>query len=174
MENESTGPTGPTGPTGEEWNVIASIQIVNEVGPTGPTGADVSSLFPSAASTSVDQNLVSLDELMSSHAVVLAKETSDRQRLSELTSPSREQYRPPLFQWAAMGFPHCFIIQSFDIAPPNICSDGVSRDPMAYLQYLFKPTTFDSVLDSIRSVMPGISVTFSFLGTSLRIHVSKP
>jgi hypothetical protein len=44
---------------------------------------------------------------------------------------------------------------------------------MAYLQFLLSPITFDEVLEKIRSLMPGISVSFSFLGNTLRIHVSK-
>ena len=88
-------------------------------------------------------------------------------------NPTREQYRPQLFQWAGLGFQPAFVVQSFDITPPNICSDGVSRDAMAYLQFLVSPITFDEVLEKIRSLMVGILVTFSFLGNTLRIHVSK-
>jgi hypothetical protein len=110
---------------------------------------------------------------MQSHAVVLAKQEADKQALTGLTNPLREQYRPQLFQWAGIGFPSTFIVQSFEITPPNVCSDGVTRDTMAYLQFLLSPTTFDEVLDKIRTLMPGILVSFSFAGSTLRIHVSK-
>ena len=111
---------------------------------------------------------------MASHAVVVTKETADRTSLAGLINPTRDQYRPKLFQWAASGFSFAYIVQSFDITPPNICSDGVSRDTMAYLQFLLTPTTLDSVLENIRTLMPGIAVSFSFSGNTLRIHVSKP
>jgi hypothetical protein len=165
MSTEETGPTGPTG-TNEQPGTFP----IMPVDPTGP----IPYSFPSATTVTVeDPQIVTLEELMQSHAVVLAKQEADKQALTGLTNPLREQYRPQLFQWAGIGFPSTFIVQSFEITPPNVCSDGVTRDPMAYLQFLLSPTTFDEVLDKIRTLMPGILVSFSFAGSTLRIHVSK-
>jgi len=137
--------TGPTGTTG----------------PTGPTGASES------------PQLLTIDELMINYDNTVLKETTDRQLLSSLINPLRDQYRPQLFQWAGLGFPAVFIIQTFEINPPNICSDGVTRDMIAYLKFLLSPSTLDTALDGIRSLMPGIVVTFSFSGNTLQIHVTK-
>ena len=157
---EGTGPTGGTGPT-------------EGTGPTGTTGPDLS-MFPTAATGPVESpSIATLDELMQSHTVVVAKEATDRASLAGLVTPTREQYRPQLFQWAGLGFPAIFIVQVFEITPPTYCSDGVMRDSMGYLNYLLAPSSLDSVLETIRSLMPGISVSFSFLGNTLRIHVSK-
>jgi hypothetical protein len=154
------GPTGNTGPT-------------EQVEQTGPTGPDLS-MFPTAATGPVEPpSIATLDELMQSHAVVIAKEAADKQSLSGLVTPTRDQYRPQLFQWAGLGFPAIFIVQTFEVTPPTYCSDGVSRDSLGYLNYLLAPSSLDSVLETIRSLMPGILVTFSFLGNTLRIHVSK-
>jgi hypothetical protein len=131
-------------------------------------------MFPTAAAGPTEPpQIASLDELMQSYAVVVAKEITDKQSLTGLTNPLRDQYRPQLFQWAAGGFQPTFIVQSFEITPPNVCSDGVTRDPMAYLQFLLSPTNLDAVLDTIRALTPGILVTFSFSGNTLRIHVSR-
>ena len=168
MSTEETGPTGPTGPTGT--NEQPGTFPIMPADPTGP----IPYSFPSATTVTVeDPQIVTLEELMQSHAVVLAKQEADKQALTGLTNPLREQYRPQLFQWAGIGFPSTFIVQSFEITPPNVCSDGVTRDTMAYLQFLLSPTTFDEVLDKIRTLMPGILVSFSFAGSTLRIHVSK-
>lgn len=165
---EETGPTGDTGPTGS----------IEETGPTGPTGTIEDplylTLFPSAATGPIEPpQIASLEELMSSYAVVVSKEANDRNSLAGLINPTRDQYRPQLFQWAAAGFQPAYIVQTFEINPPNICSDGVSRDTMAYLQFLLSPNTLDTTLDSIRVLMPGMLITFSFLGNTLRIHVTK-
>ena len=172
---EEQGPTGPTGSTGSS-EPIEQTGPTGETGPTGtfgPNGLDIS-MFPTAATGPVEPpNIATLEELMSSHAVVVAKEAADRQLLSGLVTPMRDQYRSQLFQWAGLGFPAIFIIQTFELTPPTYCSDGVSRDPVEYLNYLMIPNTLDSVLDTIRSLMPGILVSFSFLGNTLRIHVSK-
>jgi hypothetical protein len=164
--NEPIEETGPTGETGTN-------EPIEETGPIGPDPS-ILALFPSVATGPTEPpNIITLEELMQSYDVTLAKEAVDRQSLSGLIHPMRDQYRPQLFQWASAAFPPAFIVQSFDITPPNICSDGVSRDSMAYLQFLLNPTTFDSVLDNIRTLMPGIGISFSFLGNTLRIHVSK-
>lgn len=163
---EQTGPTGETGPTG-------TIEQTGPTGTFGPSGLDLS-MFPTSATGPVEPpNIATLDELMQSHSVVLAKESADKQSLSILVNPTREQYRPQLFQWAGLGFPPIFIVQVFEVTPPTYCSDGVARDVMNYLNYLLIPSSLDSALDTIRSLMPGILVSFSFSGNSLRIHVSK-
>lgn len=157
---------GPTGATEQP-------EQVEHTGPTGATGPDLS-MFPTAATGPVEPpSIATLDELMQSHAVVIAKEAADKQSLSILVNPTREQYRPQLFQWAGLGFPAIFIVQTFEVTPPTYCSDGVARDAMNYLNYLLAPSSLDSVLETIRSLMPGISVSFSFLGNTLRIHVSR-
>jgi hypothetical protein len=185
--NEFTGPTGetgPTGPTGETGPTgptegTGPTGPTGETGPTGPTegtgptGPDLS-MFPTAATGPTEApQIVTLEELMQSYAVVVAKQDADKQSLSGLVNPQREQYRPQLFQWAGLGFPATFIVQSFEITPPNVCSDGVTRDTMAYLQFLLSPITFDEVLEKIRALTPGINISFSFSGNTLRIHVSR-
>jgi hypothetical protein len=181
------GPTGATGTvehveqTGTTGVLRASLDpVASNIGPSGldwtqpPPPPAYLSLFPSAATGPVEPpHITTLEELMSSHAVIVRKEATDKQFLTSLTNPAREQYRPQLFQWAASGFPHGYIIQMLEVTPPAICSDGEFRDAMAYLQFLLAPTTLDAVLETIRELMPGISVTFSFLGNTFRIHVSK-
>jgi hypothetical protein len=171
--NEPTGPTEGTGPTGET-GPTEGTGPTGETGPTGPSPA-ILALFPSAATGPTEApNIITLEELLQSYDVTLTKEIIDRQSLNGLVNPQREHYRPQLFQWASSGFQPIFVVQSFEITPPNICSDGVSHDTMGYLQFLLSPTTFDEVLEKIRALMPGILVTFSFSGNTLRIHVSKP
>ena len=116
--------------------------------------------------------ITTLEELMASHAAILAKETVDRATLDPLLNPTRDAYRPQLFAWAAAGFPGIYVIQSFPFTPPSICSDGVTRDVTAYTWYLLK-TDIEVVLANIQSLLPGIVVSYSFAGNALQIHVSK-
>lgn len=154
---ESTGPTGPS----------AENSIVESTGPTWPL------LFPSAENSIVEPpHIATLEELMASHAVVVAKEATDRSSLTPLVNPSRDQYRPRLFQWAAAGFPGIYIVQSITLTPPDVCSDGVTRDVSAYFNYLTE-SDMGQVVANIQSMMTGILVSFSFLGNDVRVHVSK-
>ena len=147
-----TGPTGPTEPT----------EPVDATGPTGPEE-------PAPAPAPV---IATMDELMASHAVIVAKEAADRATLSPLVSPTRESYRPKLFAWASAGFPGIYVVQSFTFTPPSVCSDGVVRDVVGYTWYLLG-VEIGGVLATIQSMLTGIIVSYSFAGNTLRIHVSK-
>ena len=109
---------------------------------------------------------------MASHAVIVEKESVDRASLNALVNPTREQYRPHLFQWAAAGFPGIYVVQSFSVSPPDLCADGVRRDVNAYINYL-TGTDMGAIVANIQSLVTGIVVSFSFEGNSVRIHVSK-
>jgi len=159
------GPTGDVGPTGD---------APEQTGSTGPTGPiDIMSLFPNAATGPVEPpQIVTLDELMASHAVIAAKEAADRALLGPLMNPTREQYRPQLFQWAAAGFPGIYVVQSVSLTPPDLCADGNRRDLNAYIAYLMG-SNMGTVVENIQSLMTGIIVSYSYEPTSVMIHVSK-
>ena len=157
----------------ETSETVYNIVVVEPTGPTGPS-QEILGLFPSAYTGPVEPpTIATLDELLLSYESTLVQETSDKLALSILKNPSRDAFRPQLFQWAGLGFPAIFVVQVFDVSPPTYCSDGISRNSVEYVNYLIIPNTLDSVLETIRSLMPGISVSFSFLGNTLRIHVSK-
>ena len=175
IENvEATGPTGPTGIESVEATGPTGIESVEATGPTGPTGpTDIMTLFPNAQTGTVEApTIVTMEELMASHAVIVEKESVDRTSLNALVNPTRDQYRPQLFQWAAAGFPGIYVIQSFSVSPPDLCADGVRRDVNAYISYL-TGTDMGAVVANIQALVTGIVVSFSFEGNSVRIHVSK-
>jgi hypothetical protein len=116
--------------------------------------------------------IATMDELMASHAVIVAQEAADRATLAPLLNPTREAYRPQLFAWASAGFPGIYVVQSFPFTPPSVCSDGVTRDVTGYAWYLLG-VEIESVLATIQSMLTGIVVSYSFQGNVLRIHVSK-
>ena len=116
--------------------------------------------------------IATMDELMASHAVIVAQENADRATLAPLLNPTREAYRPQLFAWASAGFPGIYVVQSFPFTPPSVCSDGVTRDVTGYAWYLLG-VEIESVLATIQSMLTGIVVSYSFQGNVLRIHVSK-
>lgn len=159
-----------TGPTG-----ILNVETYRMTMLTGPTGTDatVLAMFPSVTTGPVESpNIATLDELMSSRAAILAKESADADTLKVLVSPTREAFRPQLFQWAAAGFPDMYIVQTFEITPPAICADGVTRELGRYIEYSLG-THLGNVIDGIKALMVGIGAAWSLSGNTLRIHVSK-
>lgn len=179
-----TGPTGPaeptdaTGPTGAAETMDATgptgpAEPTDATGPTGPVYQAIA-LLPESETVPPPPvpTIATLDELMASHAVLVAKETADRAALTPLTAPTPEAYRPQLFAWAAAGFPAIYVVQSFNLTPPNICSDGVTRDAVNYAWYLLG-VEIGGILANIQSLLTGITVSYSFEGNALRIHVSR-
>ena len=141
-----------------------------EPAPTEPTPEAIVPVVPTPTPTV--PTIATMEELMASHAVLVAKETADRAALTPLTAPTPEAYRPQLFAWAAAGFPAIYVVQSFSLTPPSMCSDGVTRDAVNYAWYLLG-VEIGGILANIQSMLTGITVSYSFDGNVLRIHVSK-
>jgi hypothetical protein len=130
-------------------------------------------MFPSASTgTAEPQLVVDIDELLNSYGVVQLKETADRATLSTLLNENRDTLRPQMFVWAAQGFPPTHVIQKFTVSPPSICSDGVARSVYDYIVYLLGKD-FAEIIASIQALCVGVQISYSFLGNTLRIHVSK-
>ena len=171
---DTTGPTGDTtGPTGTVEDTTGPTgDVTGPTGPTGYIGPDMS-LFPSAATGTVeDPNIATLDELLASFGVLVNKETADKATVSVLLNGSRDSMRSSLFQWATIGFPAIWVVQSFTLDPPPMCSDGGVRNVQEYFNYCLGRDLND-VVQEIRPKMVGIALSMSFSGNTLRLHVSK-
>ena len=167
----STGPTGLQGTQGYVDPLQQFMPLIN-VDPTAPSAA-VMAMFPSAATGPVEPpHIATLEELMASHSATIAKEAADTEALSSLVSPNRDALRPQLFQWATAGFPDLYVVQSFTITPPAICADGVAREIGKYIEYCIE-MNLGQVIDGMKALMVGIQPSWSVLGNTLRIHVSK-
>jgi hypothetical protein len=180
---ESTGPTGPTepapestGPTGTTGPTEPAPESTGPTGPSEPTPETSESTGPTGPTEPVVEqeppSIATMEELMASHAVIVAQEAAERATLAPLLHPTREGYRPQMFAWAAAGFPAIYVVQSFTFTPPSVCSDGVTRDVVAYAWYLLG-TDISQVITKIQSLLTGIVVSYSFAGNVLRIHVSR-
>ena len=155
---------GPTGST--ESTDIHLMRLSSE------PSQSVLAMFPSPTGPVESPYIATLDELLLSYEATVAQETADKSALSSLINPSRESFRPQLFQWAAAGFPSGYIVQSISINPPNICSDGVTRNVGKYVEYCIG-TDLGAVIQSMAALMSGINPTWSTLGNTVRIHVTR-
>ena len=116
--------------------------------------------------------ITTIDELISSHGAILAKETTDKATVATLLGESRSSLRDPLFKWAAAGFPANYIIQEFTLIPPPVCSDGITRSIVDYFQYCLG-ITLGNLIPTLQALVEGMSFSYSFSGNNLRIHVTK-
>jgi hypothetical protein len=174
---QMSGPTGYTGTQGTQgtqgFQGNQGLIDINWIPPpTGPS-QEVLAMFPSAYTGPIESPYIAtLDELLLSYESTVAQETLDKSALSVLVNPSRESFRPQLFQWAAAGFPNGYIIQTIPINPPNICSDGVTRNVGKYVEYCIG-TDLGSIIQSMSALMTGINPSWSTLGNTIRIHVTR-
>ena len=155
----STGPTGTNAPF-----------AVPESTGTDPL---ILALFPTAEAGIVEPpHIATLDELLASRDAVILQESADRITLAPLLNPTRDQYRPQLFQWASAGFPDLYVVQTFAIKPPAICADGVTREIGKYVEYCIG-VNLGEVINGMKALMIGIQPSWSVSVDYLRIHVSK-
>jgi hypothetical protein len=141
--------------------------------PSGPTGFQSTMMVPSAATGPVEvPTIATMEELMASYSVIVAKETADTQALSSLVTPTRDGFRPQLFQWASAGFPDLYIVQSISVTPPDICADGVTREIGKYVEYCIGKN-LGEVIEGLKALMTGMQPSWSVSGNTLRIHVTR-
>jgi hypothetical protein len=116
--------------------------------------------------------VVDIAELMASHGAIQVQESADRSTLDVLLNETRDTLRPQMFAWAAAGFPAVYIVQSFTVSPPTVCSDGVARNVYDYTEYLLGKN-MGEVVATIQALCVGVQISYSFQANTLRIHVSK-
>jgi hypothetical protein len=116
--------------------------------------------------------LMTLDELLNSRDVMMARETSDRQTIQYIESPDPIMLRRKLLEWAAAGFPDAFPIFNITVSPPEVCSDGVARGLYDYIKFVSGQTLAEK-MKVLESKLKGISVVNSFSGSTITIHVMK-
>ncbi len=114
----------------------------------------------------------SLQDLLNEQTVLSSKETTDYTTLMTLFDQTVSQLKPQLINWASAGLPNGFPIGSVTITNPAVCSDGVSRDFLGYLQYI-AGDTFTNLLLINQNKFTDIYFTYSYSNTTLTLHVSK-
>ena len=135
---------------------------------------DILALFPAATDNgpAPAPMVVDIAELIASHGAVQVKEAADRETISVLLNETRNTLRPQMFTWAAAGFPPIYILQQFTLEPPSISSDGVARSVYDYFVYLLGQEMGPTIA-AIQALCVGVTISYSFSGNTLRIHVSK-
>lgn len=117
--------------------------------------------------------LFSIDDLINNQEFIQQQEDEDRTKLQSFISPSYEQLKPILLQWAKQGFPPVYTVNTLKLYAPSTCSDGQSRAFPLYIEYLLN-RTMESWLVELSSKSNGITFTFSHNGgNTINLHVSR-
>lgn len=117
--------------------------------------------------------LFSIDDLINNQEYIQQQESEDRIKLQSFISPSYNQLKPILLQWAKQGFPNVYTVNTLKLNAPSICSDGQSRTFPVYIEYLLNQT-MESWLVDLSTKSNGITFTFSHNGgNTINLHVSR-
>jgi hypothetical protein len=113
-----------------------------------------------------------VEDLLNSLEVLRQKELDDKLLLENIGNISQEELKSKLIAWAVAGFPNAYEIHAVAIIPPNMCSDGVSRDLPDYITFCSGKTIHEHI-DGLRQKVANISISFANMGTHISIVVSK-
>ena len=164
----------PTGPTGGVEPFTVSLGSSGETGPTGTsepfvvylsgsqtaegTGA-MKAYFDSLGTAGVDQETVSLSDILADVSTYRYRETLDRAKFLGLLNPNVGDMKTKLAAWVAGGFRGSCDLFCIQITAPNVCSDGASRSLFEYIEFVSGKTYLDHI-NKIQSILTGFEVGY--------------
>ncbi len=161
---DPTGPTGglepfvvspaTTGPTGTSQQFVVYLSGWQTAG----TGA-MKAYFDSLGTAGVDQETVSLSDILSDVSTYRYRETLDRAKFLGLLNPNVGDMKTKLAAWVAGGFRGSCDLFCIQITAPNVCSDGASRSLFEYIEFVSGKTYLDHV-NKIQSILTGFEVGY--------------
>ena len=128
--------------------------------------------LPPDTSNEIPPPIATLEELLASQEAAVHKEADDRSLLTPLLTDPRGALRLPLFQWAAANFSNAYVLLSYDLTPPAVCSDGVIRNAYDYTEWCLGCSMAD-LISTLQSRVTGMVLSYSFAGTTFRVHVTR-
>jgi hypothetical protein len=115
---------------------------------------------------------ITINDLLNSVEVLTKKEADDKLLLESISNFSLTQLREKLVLWALAGFPNVYEIHRIVIAPPQTCSDGVTRTLADYIVFCSGKTISEHV-GILQEKVTDIIVSFANMNTYISIVVSK-
>ena len=125
-----------------------------------------------ATDVSESPYILTFDQLMTSSAAILQKETADRAALGPFLHPNAQALNPAFIRRVNAGFPAIFVVLSITLSPPAVCSDSIRRNLYEYISYLIgkdlgaQTAIFNEQFD-------GMDISYSISANTLNLHVSK-
>ena len=149
----------PTGPTGGVENQVTD-------GATGDAGTGMYFPIPEPV-----PDFLSLDDILSDHEIIMAKEEADRVLLDQIGSQHVLALKPKLVEWVGRGKPHAYPVMMLSISPPPKCSDGVERNLPDYITFC-SGKSIEEHVGLLQAKLTGMNVSFANIGGQVAIVVS--
>ena len=139
---------------------------MSEDGPTGPIYlVDLSGGTPPPPR-------ILLSDLLGQVTVLQQQEANDRTALGVLATPNLDDIRNKMIPWIAGTMQGPCDLVRVAVTPPNVCSDGVSRNFFEYLVFLSGKTVAEH-LTVFQDLLPEFEVGYRCSRTELVICVIR-
>ena len=102
-------------------------------------------------------NIITIDELTNFTDAKIKKEELDGISLLNILSPNQSELRSKLYVWAGLGFPAAYTIYQYPIELPSVCSDGVTRQLMPYIDFCINASINDKIAE-LQMILIGIHI----------------
>ncbi len=100
-----------------------------------------------------------LSDLMTDISIVRRQEDEDRLKFIVISNPNLTDFRTKLITWIAGGCRGMCDLVQIQISVPTICSDGVVRTLIEYVQYLTGTSLADHIA-SFQTILPDFEVAY--------------
>lgn len=117
-------------------------------------------------------DVLTLNDLLADHDVVVAKEAVDKSRLDSIGGQPVQALKPKLLEWVMKGKPDGFPILQLVIDPPPVCSDGVTRSLPDYITFCSGKSIREHV-ELLQAKLPDIRVSFANISGAVSVTVLK-
>ena len=116
--------------------------------------------------------VMTMEQLLASHANIVQQENADKSRLSPLITPDTNSLTPAFMNWTSQGFPNIYILFSIQLAPPTVCADGVVRNVYDYVSYLLGKD-LSAQIQQFDTNFLDMTMSYTISGNIVNVHVSR-
>lgn len=121
---------------------------------------------------STGPDVLSLDDILNEHDVLVAKEEADKAKLEQIWSQHISAIKPKLIEWVGRGKPNAFPIMLLDIKTLAKCSDGIVRTLPEYIKFCSGKSMYEHV-ELLQSKLVGITVSVANINGQIAVVVSE-
>jgi hypothetical protein len=121
------------------------------------------------------QSIISISDILNAIDVIQSQENIDKGLVETLITVNETDLRNRLIAWGMSGFLSGYVLYSLQFGRLEKCSDGITRNDLVdYISFLFPNTTLATILQTIESKLPGMTLSYSYTNDFiLRVHVSQ-
>ena len=142
---------------------------------------DVATRFPGITETTVSPSdpfvpppppsepvfeVIRMEDILATAEVIQTKEREDASALAQIASPNMADLRSRVVSWGMSGFRGNCILLQFQVNPPPMCSDGVSRSLSEYIAFVSGKQLHEHLAD-MQKRLPDFQVVYIHLGNGV-------